>query len=370
MSEQNFKRVNIHLASLEELIDVPGIGPVLAKRIIDGRPYDRLEDLVRVQGINEKLLSQLEEYLSDLPIEAAVERSPDLEIIEDVEQEIVEVEPEPVVIADGEVTEISEEGEEPQAVIEMEESGLVEAVEAETEAPKQTVEEAAMETKEPSLLERAVSEAEKADLAEEPAAEAQEAVKPAVPEAPAEKKLTSAATAVPTEPPAKAKEAGKEEKAEKGGPRRGEMLGYNFGFAILALLLAVLLTLGVLAAINGTLVYAPARRFVDVERRVGMTEAEIDLLKQDVEGLRTRIDALEALSGRVSDLEATTETMRAELDTYSAQLEQLDERVLQLDERTAELEKSAKVFDEFLQGLKSLLLQVMPEDTGATQPAK
>jgi len=351
MSEQYFNRVNINLASKEELIDVPGVGPVLAQRIIDARPYETLGDLVRVQGINDRLLSQLQEYLSDLPVEAAAERSPELEIIDEIEQDVVEVEPEMVAIAEGEVTEIGDE---------MPEPGLVEEVVA--------------EMKEADLAEEPVAEMEEADLVEQATAEAEEAVKETSEGAPAEKVRTSAATAIPTEPPAKAEkaasEAKKEEKPEKGGPRRGEVLGYNFGFAILALLLAVLLTLGILAAINGTLVYAPARRFVDVERRVGMTEAQMDLLKQDIEGLRTRLDALEALSGRVSDLEATTEAMRTELDTYSAQLEQLDERVLQLDERTAELEKSAKVFDEFLQGLKTLLLQVMPEDASAAQPAK
>ena len=103
---------------------------------------------------------------------------------------------------------------------------------------------------------------------------------------------------------------------------------------------------------------------------MGMSEAQMDLLKEDIAGLRTRVDALDALSGRVSDLEATTDAMRAELDTYEEQLAQLDERLLQLDERTAELEKNAKVFDEFLKGLKSLMLQVMPEDTAAAQPAK
>lgn len=51
--------VDLNAASLAELDGLPGIGPVLAERIVAGRPYRRLGDLDRVKGIGPKKLAAL-----------------------------------------------------------------------------------------------------------------------------------------------------------------------------------------------------------------------------------------------------------------------------------------------------------------------
>lgn len=43
--------VNINAASQEGLESLPGIGPVLAQRVIESRPYHAIEDILRVSGI-------------------------------------------------------------------------------------------------------------------------------------------------------------------------------------------------------------------------------------------------------------------------------------------------------------------------------
>ncbi|MBI3449810.1 MAG: helix-hairpin-helix domain-containing protein [Acidobacteria bacterium] len=60
--------VDVNSASAPDLEKVPGIGPSLSKRIVEFRdkngPYATVDDLLKVQGIGEKSLSHLREYLT------------------------------------------------------------------------------------------------------------------------------------------------------------------------------------------------------------------------------------------------------------------------------------------------------------------
>jgi competence protein ComEA len=51
--------VKVNTATQEELEALPGIGPVIARRIIEGRPYRSADDLERVKGIGKKRLDEI-----------------------------------------------------------------------------------------------------------------------------------------------------------------------------------------------------------------------------------------------------------------------------------------------------------------------
>ncbi|MGA1825674.1 MAG: helix-hairpin-helix domain-containing protein [bacterium] len=52
------KLLDLNTASKEELMSINGIGPVLSSRIIDGRPYKTVDDLLNIKGIGPTRLKQ------------------------------------------------------------------------------------------------------------------------------------------------------------------------------------------------------------------------------------------------------------------------------------------------------------------------
>ena len=60
-------RIDLNKATEMELTKIRGIGPALAKRIIDFRkengPFGKVDDILKVRGIGEKSLAKLKPFL-------------------------------------------------------------------------------------------------------------------------------------------------------------------------------------------------------------------------------------------------------------------------------------------------------------------
>ena len=56
--------VNINTATEAELQTIPGVGPTRAAQIVVGRPYESVDELVRVVGIGEESLEGLRPFVT------------------------------------------------------------------------------------------------------------------------------------------------------------------------------------------------------------------------------------------------------------------------------------------------------------------
>ena len=59
--------IDPNTASVDEIMLLPGVGEVLAERIVEGRPYRTVDDLRRVPGIGEKVFARLKDSLQIVP---------------------------------------------------------------------------------------------------------------------------------------------------------------------------------------------------------------------------------------------------------------------------------------------------------------
>ena len=56
-------KININTADQAAIEKLPEIGPVKAKAIIDGRPYNSIEDVMKVKGIKGKTFEAIKDYI-------------------------------------------------------------------------------------------------------------------------------------------------------------------------------------------------------------------------------------------------------------------------------------------------------------------
>jgi len=56
-------KINVNTASREELESLLGIGPVKAQAIVEGRPYNNVEEVMKVKGIKEGTFSEIKDRI-------------------------------------------------------------------------------------------------------------------------------------------------------------------------------------------------------------------------------------------------------------------------------------------------------------------
>jgi hypothetical protein len=87
MSERKDLLINPNNASVEDLIQLPGVGEVLAQRIIESRPYTQAEEMLRVPGLGVATLSRL---TANLAFEEEMKSTPETPESKGVESEALQ----------------------------------------------------------------------------------------------------------------------------------------------------------------------------------------------------------------------------------------------------------------------------------------
>lgn len=383
------RAVNVNTATVEQLYrEVSGIGPVLAERIVAWReahgPFARRDDLIQVPGIGPTLLARLGEQLviEDQP-EGAPWAGDDVDIsVSD------ELSAEPVA-QESSVSEARPDLSEEEAPCA--------APPSETEAPLLTAPD--LEPSEEVTSQAPLSAEWEAELAAAPEIAEVEAVgedqgvkgsQAAAPEAPIEPTVTESHSPAPTPAP----------------PAQRSFWG-GLGLVLLGGLAGVALTLLAAVIWSGTVDFAPRRQFEALSRNVNTMYANQELAWHRLDELALRTDELERKVKRLEALEERLGTVESDLRTaetrlasmhdamtslsaqvaamqeeMKAQWGQLDGRlagvegeveamaatISQLQEELGAAQARIKVYDGFLQGLRSLLEDLEPTPAASKTP--
>jgi competence ComEA-like helix-hairpin-helix protein len=318
--------VDINRATLEELQQIPGVGPSIAERITAARPFSHLDDLKRVSGIGDALLESLRPHIT---LSSAV--------IND-ESGAPNARP-------------SEQGSELQNETL---AGLELRAQQDIEAPE--LQEILTQEAQPKEMEAGVelSEEEEQLLIEAEMSEAAD-------DQPAPVLEASAAQEQPHGPPASAptyqapSPAAGAAAMQTQAYTRNQTLWLTLGASVLTLVISVVAILGILLILNGGLSYVRPGEFTTLRRQVNALEAQASGLEQDLQGLRNRMQNLEALSGRVSTLEGNLEQIQSDVSSATKKIAEFDQRIGAMDKQIEELRTSSSRFQTFLEGLSSLL---------------
>jgi chaperonin cofactor prefoldin len=309
---------------------LPGVGPALAQRIVDQRPYQSIDDLRRVSGIGAIFLERLQPHL-------AIERAADI-----APQEAARpAAPEPV----------------PQ-----------EAIEPTQEEATQTSRLAAVEISPPEI---ATPEAEPLTLEPEPVPSLEEEVRDFIP--PAKQSETDESslpdlhsTETEVEIDAATAEAASPEPpkpvsppAQYGAPRgvsNSRVFWTLLIGSLVTMCLAITLSLAALASLNqGRLQFAAPAQVNQMQIQINQLQTQTNNLSQDLENLHARVNELEGLSGRLDALDQSLRDTRTKLDQVSSAVDAMQQQVETLSAQVETQRIQTQRFSDFLEKLKELL---------------
>jgi hypothetical protein len=303
MPENTPDLMNPNTAEADELECLPGVGPALAQRILEARPFADLEDMRRVRGLGKVVLGRLAPHLrfATLP-----EGQP-------AESTAATTQPK---APDSEATPA---GEAPTSV---EAVSPVEPTSPETPLEPQH---GTVEAEPPAVL-------QPIGLALEPP------------------------IAAPPPP------------SPKGSPpaySRREVQGLVVSAGLASLLLSIILSLTILAGLNGTLNFGRHRSVRQLQTDLATLQSTLGDVSSRLQAATSRLDALEGLSGRMTTVEDQVNTLQTEIDGALSQVQAMQTSLDELVAQNEALSRRTDRFDSFLDGLLQLLSPTVTSPSSA-----
>jgi competence ComEA-like helix-hairpin-helix protein len=318
--------VDLNQATTGELRALPGIGPILAQRIVAHREehgsFDSIEELTAVPGISRAIYERLADQLTIAP--------PDIEQVE--LEETPDVAPSEAPTSQDMMPLEVEEGILEEEAPTIEETPPVELLDT-TEVP---LEVPVLQKTELFEAKETVREKERVPPMEEiPTAEAPPAPRRAAP------------------PPTPA-------------PRRrflgGGVLSW-LGASLAGGVLGMIFTLLVLFRINGSLDLRNSHAILDMQNQVGNLAAETNSLKGEADGLRQRLDTLESLTVRMERAENTVDDLRQETMAIAQQVDALESELESTSEELSAMQTQTQQAATFFDRLQALLQEIFGDET-------
>lgn len=129
---------------------------------------------------------------------------------------------------------------------------------------------------------------------------------------------------------------------------RGRVWLYSLVTSFFAFVLALVVTLGIVAGINGGLTFARPAQISALNREIQAANAQMEVLRQDVEGLHARLANLEGVGERVDQIEREVNEVVQESDALVVEMETI--------------RSEASQFQGFLDGLRELLSTLLESE--------
>jgi prefoldin subunit 5 len=154
---------------------------------------------------------------------------------------------------------------------------------------------------------------------------------------------------------------------EKGAPEAGRgitrqtLLWFCLGTGLVSVLVSVILSLAILAGINGTLSIERNASIRQLNGRASAAEQQLEELGASIDSLETRLKSVEGLSGRMTTMEDEFASMREQVDAARAEVDGIQTTVSGLSGQIGSLESRVSVFDAFLRGIERILQEVLPQ---------
>ncbi|MEJ2550090.1 MAG: helix-hairpin-helix domain-containing protein [Anaerolineales bacterium] len=139
-----------------------------------------------------------------------------------------------------------------------------------------------------------------------------------------------------------------------------EQWGLVIVTAGISVLLSILLTLSVVAGINGTLDMGKHAAVRQLESQLGALQVDVNGAVSRLDAINLRLEAIEGLSGRVQNVEDQFTTLREDVSGSLDDVAEIQAQIEQIHTDIDLLTQSIGRFDQFLQGLRQLIMEALP----------